>query len=177
VSAVRWSLLWEGELDGAERDELREMLAGCFPRARDLFAGARPEARVVGRVGTRTVAHLGILRRFLRLPGTGRSQLVGDVGLVGVAAQWRGRGLGQELLAAAARELHGLDLPYGYLSCGHHVVAFYERAGWVRVDNPTRQLGRGGVIETYPEASMLLPVRAGLADWPSGLLDRNGYEV
>lgn len=177
MSAVEWSLIWEDELDGAERDELREMLVGCFPRARNLFAGARPEARVVGRVDGRTVAHLGVLRRYLRRPDTGRSQLVGDVGLVGVVADRRRDGLGQELLAAAARELDGLELPYGYLTCGHHVVGFYERGGWVKVDNPTRQLGSGGVIETYGEASMLLPVRAGLGDWPSGLLDRNGYEV
>jgi nodulation protein A len=149
TGVVAWSLRWEDELDGAERDELRTMLAGCFPRARDLFVGARPEARVVGRVDGATVAHLGIRRRVL----------------------------GQDLLAAAARELHRLELPYGYLTCGYHIVGFYERAGWVRVDNPTRQLGSGGAIKIYGEASMLLPVRAGLEQWPAGLLDRNGYEV
>jgi nodulation protein A len=174
---VDWSTTWEGELDDAAGDELAALLVRCFPRARTLFVGARPEARVVGRVGGQAVAHLGILRRFLRRPDTDRSLLVGDVGLVAVDAQWRGRGVGRELLAAAARELHRLDLPFGFLTCGQRVVPFYADGGWVPVPNPIRQIGYAGRIEVLPAVSMALPVLASMDQWPTGLLDRNGLEV
>ena len=177
MTAVAWSLTWEDELDDSDRDELAALLVRCFPRARTLFVGALPEARVVGRVHGRVVAHLGILRRFLRLPAADRSLLVGDVGLVGVDPDRQGRGLGRELLGAAARELHRLELPFGFLTCGHHVVRFYAGGGWVQVPNPARMIGSNGRPEVYGAASMVLPVRAGMDRWPSGLLDRNGFEV
>jgi nodulation protein A len=124
------------------------------------------------------VAHLGVLRRFLRVPERDTSVLVGDVGLVAVAPQERGTGLGRELLRRGDAVLSGLDVPFGYLTCGERVAPFYERCGWVRAAGGTRMIRADGRVQVYGGASMVREVRASLTDWPAGcLVDRNGLEV
>jgi len=77
------------------------------------------------------VAHLGILRRFLRVAERDASQLVGGVGLVAVDPDLQGRGFGAELLARTALTLRALDLPFGFLTCDEQVAGFYAAAGCV----------------------------------------------
>ena len=177
----RWSSLWEDDVAGHEHEALAGLLRRCFPRSRAGFDGAsswlsaRPELRVVGYEGERPVAHLGVLRRFVQV-GDG-AQLVGDVGLVAVDPDRQGSGLGAELLDRGAAALRGLDLPFGFLTCGEQVAGFYATAGWVRVDNPVRMIRRDQRVQVYGGVAMVLPVRAGMSEWPAGGLDRNGYEV
>jgi nodulation protein A len=176
-----WSTHWEDDLTAADHAVLAGLLRRCFPRSRAGFPGAeswasgRPELRLVARVDGRPVAHAAVLRRFLQLERGAR--LVGDVGLVGVDPDRRGTGLGADLLARTAAALRELDLPFGFLTCGEQVAGFYRAAGWVRVDNPMRMIRRDQRVQVYGGVSMALPVRAGMAEWPAGRLDRNGYEV
>jgi nodulation protein A len=176
-----WSTHWEDDLTAADHDVLAGLLRRCFPRSRAGFPGTqswasgRPELRLVARVEGRAVAHVAVLRRFLQLET--RAQPVGDVGLVGVDPERQGTGLGADLLARTAAALRELDLPFGFLTCGEQVAGFYRTAGWVRVDNPVRMIRRDQRVQVYGGVSMVLPVRAELAEWPTGRLDRNGYEV
>jgi nodulation protein A len=182
---VDWSLTWEDDLDAGAHAELAELLHRCFPRSRRLdgsrsWASARPEVRLVGREGGRAVAHLAVLRRYLRFPDpvAGRSLLVGDVGLVGVDPGQQGRGTGGRLLAELARVLDGWELPFGFLTTSESLTAFYASAGWVRVPTRTRMIEPDGRVEVYGGPSLALPVRSRLADWPAAdVVDRNGYEV
>ena len=182
-----WSAHWEDDLAAADHEALAGLLRRCFPRSRAGFAGTeswasgRPELRLVARVDGRPAAHAAVLRRFLQLDGGQLggvgAQLVGDVGLVGVDPDRQGTGLGADLLARTAVALHGLDLPFGFLTCGEQVAGFYGTAGWVRVDNPVRMIRRDQRVQVYGGVAMVLPVRAGMSEWPAGRLDRNGYEV
>jgi nodulation protein A len=178
-----WATVWEDDLTADEHGGMSALLAQAFPRSRD-FVGARswssgrPELRLVAWRDGSAVAHLGILRRFLRVPERDASVLVGDVGLVAVAPQEHGMGLGRELLHRGDAVLRGLDVPFGYLTCGDHVAPFYERCGWVRVSGGTRMIRADGRVQVYGRASMAREVHASLADWPDGcLVDRNGLEI
>lgn len=180
MSAPRpeWSSVWEDDVD--DHAGIAALLARAFPRSRTPFGGerswssARPELRLVARDGA-VVAHAGILRRFLQVGG--QPQLVGDVGLIAVDPDRHGTGLGAELLRRVADALAGLDLPFGFLTCGEHVAGFYERGGWARVPGPTRMVRSDGTVQVYGGVSMVLPVVQEQAAWPSGRIDRNGLEV
>lgn len=182
VAELDWSLSWEDDLSDDEHRSYAEFLRRCYPHSRADFGGARswsnarPELRLVGHDGDRPVAHLGVLRRFLQVAST--SIPVGDVGLVAVDPDRRGRGTGAVLLGRAAAVLHDLALPFGFLTCGERVVPFYEACGWMRVANPTRMIRADGRVQVYGGAVMVLPVRAARATWPAaGRVDRNGPEI
>ena len=71
----------------------------------------------------------------------------------------------------------GLELPFGYLTCGEQVAGFYESGGWVRVPGPTRMVRADGRVQVYGGVSMVLAVCVGVDGWPAGQVDRNGWEV
>lgn len=183
MSGLRWSLTWEDDLDAAAHAELAALLHRCFPHSRRLdgsrsWASARPEVRLVGREGGRAVAHVAVLRRYLRVPGVGRDLLIGDIGLVGVDPAQQGRGAGGRMLAELARVLHGWELPFGFLTTADRLTGFYASAGWVRVPARTRMIEPDERVQVYGGPSMVLPVRASADDWPAAdVVDRNGYEV
>jgi nodulation protein A len=178
-----WALTWEDDVTAGEHALLAELLAQAFPRSLAFvgtrsWSSGRPELRLVARRAGRPVAHLGILRRFLRVSERDTSVLVGDVGLVAVAPQERRTGLGRGLLRRGDAALRGLDVPFGYLTCGEHVAPFYERCGWVRVSGGTRMIRADGRVQVYGGVSMVREVHASLAEWPDGcLVDRNGLEI
>jgi nodulation protein A len=185
VCDPRWRLEWENDLSAENHEGLAIMLARAYPLFGDLFrdgrswSGARPELRVVGYDGERPIAHLGVLRRFLRVPDTGAAVLVGDVGLVAVDPDFRGNGVGRALLEQTTRTLTELGLPFGYLTCRPAVVPFYESAGWQRVEGQvTRMIANDHRPEVYGGPAMVVPVHAAMSDWPHGHgVDRNGLEV
>ncbi len=178
---LSWGLTWENDVTAAEHEALGALLARCFPRSFTPFgpgrswSSARPELRIVAHIGGRPVAHLAVLRRFLHVGC--RAVLVGDVGLVAVDPALQGTGVGAQLLTFSRATLDGLELPFGYLTCGEHVAGFYATAGWVPVPGPTRMVRADGRVQVYGGVSMVLPVRADIGDWPAGQVDRNGWEV
>jgi nodulation protein A len=178
-----WSETWEDDLTADGHGGIAVLLAQAFPRSTSFvgtrsWSSGRPEVRLVAWRDGRAVAHLGILRRFLRVAERDASVLVGDVGLVAVAPGERGSGLGRELLRRGDAALRGLDVPFGYLTCGERVAPFYARCGWVRVSGGTRMIRADGRVQVYGGVSMVREVHAPLADWPHGfLVDRNGLEV
>ncbi|WP_018335520.1 GNAT family N-acetyltransferase [Actinomycetospora chiangmaiensis] len=177
-----WSRHWETELGETEHDAIALLLAAAFPRTGAFgqgrsWVGARPERRLVARRDGRPVAHAALVRRFLRAPDEGRSVLVGDVGLVAVDPARQGTGLGAALLAEVAATLADLDLPFGFLTCGPEVAAFYRRGGWQPADQPLHAIDVHHHVETDRANGMLLPVRQARADWPRGRLVRDGEEL
>ncbi len=178
-ATAEWTSVWEDDV--ADHAELAALLAGAFPRSRTPFGGerswssARPELRVVGRHDGQVVAHAAVVRRFLQVDG--RPQLVGDVGLVAVDPERQGTGLGAALLAQTRDTLCGLGMPFGFLTCGEQVAGFYARGGWTPVPGPTRMIRADGRIQVYGGVSMVLALATPIDAWPSGRIDRNGWEV
>ncbi len=178
-ATAEWTSVWEDDV--ADHAELAALLARAFPRSRTPFGGgrswssARPELRVVGRHDGQVVAHTAVVRRFLQVDG--RAQLVGDVGLVAVDPERQGTGLGIALLAQTREALCGLGMPFGFLTCGEQVAGFYARGGWTRVPGPTRMIRADGRIQVYGGVSMVLALATPIDAWPSGRIDRNGWEV
>ncbi|MEJ2864915.1 GNAT family N-acetyltransferase [Actinomycetospora flava] len=142
----RWTVSWETDLDAAAHADVAALLSRAYARQSARFsdgrswAGARPELRVVGRVGGVAVAHAGVVRRFLRALPDGGDVLVGDVGLVAVDPGHQGRGLGAALTARVVDVLVDLDVPFGFVSCGPAVEGFYRAAGWTRLPGVTVRL-------------------------------------
>jgi predicted acetyltransferase len=83
------------------------------------------------------------------------------VGLVAVDPDFQDRGIGRKLLAQTAREMAGLALSFGFLTCSPAVVPFYEGAGWHQL--PLTPVLAG---DTH---TMILPVHASLSTWPRAL--------
>ena len=173
-----WTSVWEDDV--VDHAELAVVLARAFPHAGRIggeqsWSSARPELRLVGRADGRVVAHAAVLRRFLQIDG--RAQLVGDVGLVAVDPGRHGSGLGAALLVRVREALCGLGMPFGFLTCGERVAGFYARGGWSRVPGPTRMIRADGRMQVYGGVSMVLALATPLDAWPSGRIDRNGWEV
>ena len=126
-AAGEWTTVWEDDLVDADHDALGALLARCFPRSFTPFgpgrswSSARPELRLLCRLDCRPLAHLALLRRFLQVADA--PVLVADVGLVAVDPDLRGGGMGAALLARGHRLLTTLDVPFGYLTCGEHVLS------------------------------------------------------
>lgn len=185
VPNLIWRLRWEADLSTADHDSLSALLLRVYPMHDKTFrdgrswSGAIPEARVIGYDGARPVAHLGFLRRQLRIDDGAASVLVGDAGLVGVDPDFRGSGVGLQLLTECATALQGLALPFGFLTCGPDVVPFYERGGWQLLPGQvTRMIDNDLRPETYTGPALALPVTAGIEQWPTGhTVVRDGLEV
>jgi nodulation protein A len=185
VPDLIWRLRWEADLSTADHDSLSSLLMRVYPMHDKTFRDGRswyaaiPEARVIGYDGARPVAHLGFLRRHLRIDDGAASVLVGDTGLVGVDPDYRGSGLGLQLLSECTSVLRRLELPFGFLTCGLDMVPFYERGGWVLLPGQvTRMIDNDLQPETYTGPALALPVIAGVEEWPTGqTVVRDGLEV
>jgi len=182
---VRWVRRWEAEIAPQEHDALSHLLAAIYPdhaatfsEGRD-YSGARPEGRIIGFLRDQPVAHVGFLRRTLRLDDGDDSLLCGDVGLVGVDPSHRGSGHGLLMMAELQEVFERLALPYGFLTCRPAVVAFYERAGWCRVMGQVSKVidnDMQPILDRSP--ALVLPVRADARDWPSErVVVRDGLAV
>lgn len=98
-------------------------------------------------------------------------------GLVAVDPARRGQHLGDAVMAEVAAALSDLELPFGFLTCGTEVTAFYRKQGWHLTGQPLHAIGVHHRIETDRSNGMVLPVRHPLTDWPRGLLARDGQEI
>lgn len=184
MNELRWTLAWESETPRERHEGLARALALSFPAYSELYRGARswafarPEVRIIGELGDHVVAHLGVLRRFLRVLDTGASVLVGEVGLVMVHPDFRGRGLGRRLLDEATDVLTGFDLPFGFLTYRRGIVPFYERCGWRATTSRSTMIDGDQRPGPDPAVVMVLPVTAEWPSWPDGhVVDRNGQKV
>jgi len=185
TAPVYWTVEWENDIPLARHTTLAAMLARIYPQHSESFtgthswSGARPEVRIIGSKDDRPIAHLGLLRRFLRVPERGLNILVGDVGLVGIDPDFRGKGLGKILLKQTKLLMTDLKLPYGFLTCRPEVVPFYKSGGWWTIEGQTtRMIDNDHLPEDYTGPAMVLSVHSSRFDWPEHcVVVRNGLEV
>ena len=190
MDGMNWETIWESELTLAGHraiaDLLRASLGGIRAEDAALFdgarswAGARPEFRLILRDELGVLAHIGVLRRQLRIGG--QDQLVGDLGLFAVRPDRQRTGLGSALLAELQNAMLGLDLPFGFLGCRPELVPFYAANGWhlLPSDVRVRHIDNRDpwAVVTFTEPAFVQPLRCRLSTWPKGdVIDRNGMEV
>ena len=179
LSVVLWTSVWEDDVD--DHAELAALLARAFPQSRtprwraavvERAAGAaarRPSDGQVGRARRRPAAVPADRR-------AGRSSSATS-GWSRSTRRATARGLGAALLAQSGRRCAGWGMPFGFLTCGEQVAGFYARGGWARVPGPTRMIRADGRMQVYGGVSMVLALATPLDAWPSGRIDRNGWEV
>ncbi|EGX57690.1 Nodulation protein A (NodA) [Streptomyces zinciresistens K42] len=176
----------ENDVPADRHRALHLLLTESFPYTAEQFVhgrswvGARPERRVTAWRGDRPVAHVGILRRFLRIGS--RDQLVGEVGLVAVARGLQGTGVGRLLAEHVRERLTRLGVPFCYLNCQSSVLGYYQSVGRLRLEaTATRHFEADDELTAVTTSAhpMILPVTArGRADWPAGpLIERDGTEL
>ncbi|AJD43692.1 NodA family N-acyltransferase [Rhizobium sp. SEMIA 4085] len=194
-SEVRWKLCWENELELADHVELAEFFrktygptgafnAKPFEGSRS-WAGARPELRAIGYDSNGVAAHMGLLRRFIKV-GT-VDLLVAELGLYGVRADLERLGISHSIRVMLPT-LQELDVPFAFGTVRHELrkhIARFGRHGPVtvfsdiltqstlpepRLDKPPTRIDDALVI--------VLPVGRPISDWPTGeIIDRNGPEL
>ena len=187
MSRLKLRMRWEAELESDDHEALAFLLAEIYPDYGSLFTGrrswwdAQPEARLIVTDDDEPVAHLGFLRRTLRVAGssTPRFLSVAEVGLVGVRPAVQGRGVGRFLLESTAKVLSRMEVDFGHLTCHGDVAGFFASGGWHRIDGQvTRGIDRDGLPETYDGPAMVLPLQRPLTDWPTGHpIVRDGREI
>ncbi|MFC0804714.1 NodA family N-acyltransferase [Ensifer sp. P24N7] len=192
---VRWSLCWENELQLSDHIELTEFFrkaygptgafnAKPFEGSRS-WAGARPELRAIAYDSHGIAAHMGLLRRFIKVGEV--DQLVAELGLYGVRPDLEGLGISHSIHVMLP-VLQELGVPFAFGTVRHalrkHVERF-ARYGLVTI------LSGIHVRFTLPEARLdkpptrtedalviVLPVGRSMSDWPAGTtIDRNGPEL
>ncbi|WP_035696208.1 NodA family N-acyltransferase [Bradyrhizobium liaoningense] len=193
---VQWSLRWESELQLADHAELAEFFrksygptgafnAQPFERSRS-WAGARPELRVIGYDARGVAAHIGLLRRFIKV---GEVDLpVAELGLYAVRPDLEGHGIGHAMRVMYPA-LQELGVPFGFgavrSALEKHLTRLVERQGLATLMRGIRV--RSTLPDVYPNLSptriedvivVVFPVGRSIGEWPAGtVIDRNGPEL
>nr|CAJ41183.1 NodA protein [Bradyrhizobium sp. CH2310]CAJ41185.1 NodA protein [Bradyrhizobium sp. CH2318] len=193
---VQWRVRWESELCVADHVELSEFFrksygpTGAFNAQRfqdnRSWAGARPEVRAIGYDDRGVAAHIGLLRRFIKVGEV--DLLVGELGLYAVRPDLEGLGISHSMRVMYP-VLHGLGVAFGFgtvrPALENHIARLLGRQGLATIIPGIR------VRSTHPEVYLdlptsrldealvlVLPIRRSISEWPTGtIIDRNGSEL
>ncbi|MGX9147528.1 NodA family N-acyltransferase [Mesorhizobium sp. 128a] len=194
-SQLRWRLCWENELDLDDHVELAAFFRKIYGQTGSFNAkpfegsqswgGARPELRAIGYDSKGVAAHIGLLRRFIRIGAV--DLLVGELGLYGVRPDLEGL-----WMAHSVRVMHPvlqeLKVPFAFGAVRpalHHHIARFSRNGLatimpgirVRSTLPCARLDKPP-IRTEDVVLIVLPIAQPISEWPAGaIIDRNGPEL
>jgi len=192
---VRWKLCWENELELSDHTELAEFLrktygpTGAFNaepfEGGHSWAGARPELRVIGYDAHGVAAHMGLLRRFIRVGDA--DLLVAELGLWGVRPDLEGLGLNHSMLVMYP-VLQQLGVPFAFGAVRH---ALHNLVGRLCRKGPGTILAGVRVRSTLSDVYhnlpptrtedvlvVVFPIGRSMNEWPSGtLIERNGPEL
>ncbi len=193
---VRWSLRWENELQLADHAELADFFrnsygpTGAFNaqpfEGNRSWAGARPELRAIGYDARGVAAHIGLLRRFIKIDGV--DLLVAELGLYAVRPDLEGLGISHSMRVMYPA-LRQLGVPFGFgtvrPALEKHLTRLVGRQGLATLMSGVRV--RSTQPDVYPNLSpiriedvlvVVFPLERSLGEWPAGtIIDRNGPEL
>jgi predicted N-acetyltransferase YhbS len=117
------------------------------------------------------VGHAGWVASSVQTAGR---QVVEVLGLGGVImhADYRGRGVGAQLVEGAMHRMSASGVGVGMLFCRPERLAFYGRLGWLPITDPVRVGQPGGSI-VMPLRTCWTPLAEG-SELPGGTLDLRG---
>ncbi|GLS32298.1 nodulation protein A [Mesorhizobium albiziae] len=194
-SEVRWRLCWENELHLADHVELSDFFrktygpTGAFNGK--LFEGgrswarARPEFRAIGYDSRGVAAHMGLLRRFIKVGEV--DLLVAELGLYGVRPDLEGLGISHSFRVVYP-VLQQLGVPFAFGTVRHALRNHVER--FCR-DGLATMVSGVRVRSTHPDVYLdlpptrvedvlvvVMPIARPMNEWPTGtIIDRNGPEL
>ncbi|PDT18984.1 nodulation N-acyltransferase NodA [Rhizobium hidalgonense] len=191
---VRWKVCWENELELSDHTELADFFrktygptgaynALPFEGARS-WSGARPELRVIGYDAHGVAAHMGLLRRFVRVGEV--DLLVCELGLWGVRPDLEGYGINSMRIVYPVLQQLGVRFAFGGVRQAlRNLVLRLCRNGLATVLEGVRV--RSTLADVYLNLPatrcenvilVVFPIGCSMSDWPSGtLIERNGPEL
>ncbi|RXH36663.1 acyltransferase [Bradyrhizobium nanningense] len=193
---VQWRRRWESELSLTEHAELADFFRKSYGRTGAFnaqpfqgsrsWAGARPEVRIIGYDAHGIAAHVGLLRRFIKVGGA--DLLVAELGLYAVRPDLEGLGI-SHAMRVTYPILHELGVPFGFgavrPALEKHMTRLVQRQGLATLMNGIRVLST--LPDVYPNLSptriedvivVVFPVGRSISEWPAGtIIDRNGPEL
>ncbi|MCA1510293.1 NodA family N-acyltransferase [Bradyrhizobium sp. NBAIM01] len=193
---VQWTRRWENDLGLADHAELAEFFrnsygpTGAFNaqpfEGNRSWAGARPELRAIGYDSRGVAAHLGLLRRFIKIGGV--DLLVAELGLYAVRPDLEGLGI-SHAMRVMYPALQELGIPFGFgtvrPALEKHMTRLVGRQGLATLMSGIRV--RSTHADVYPNLSpiriedvivVVFPVGRSISEWPTGtIIDRNGPEL
>ncbi|RRH91923.1 NodA family N-acyltransferase [Mesorhizobium tamadayense] len=194
-SAVQWRLCWENDLRSADQADLSEFFRNTYGRTGAFnakpfeggrsWAGARPELRLIARDAHGVAAHIGILRRFIKVGEV--DLLVAELGLYGVRQDLERLGISFSMRAVYP-VLQQLGVPFAFGTVRHamrnHVERFCRDGRTTMLTGVRVRSTRPGVYLDLPPTRLedvlilVSPIGRSMDEWPSGtLIDRNGPEL
>ncbi|OWK25532.1 acyltransferase [Rhizobium yanglingense] len=194
-SDVRWTLCWENELQLADHVELSDFFRKTYGRTGAFnakpfesgrsWAGARPELRAIGYDAHGVAAHIGILRRFIKVGEV--DLLVAELGLYGVRPDLEGLGISFSM-SVVYPVLQQLGVPFVFGTVRHAMRNHMERFcrdGLATIVSGVRV--RSTLADVHPDLPptriedvivVVVPIGRSMSEWPSGTqIDRNGPEL
>ncbi|MBA1139487.1 MULTISPECIES: NodA family N-acyltransferase [Mesorhizobium] len=194
-SEVRWRLCWENDLQLTDHAELSDFFRESYGRTGAFnakpfeggrsWAGARPEFRAIGYDAQGVAAHVGILRRFIKVGEA--DLLVAELGLYGVRPDLERHGIGFSL-SGVFPVLQQLRVPFAFGTVRHAMRNHMERfcrGGVATIVSGVRI--RSTLADIYLDLPptrvedvllFVVPIGSSMDEWPSGtLIDRNGPEL
>ncbi|WP_375779252.1 NodA family N-acyltransferase [Bradyrhizobium sp. ma5] len=195
-SQVRWSLRWENELRLADHAELADFFRNSYgptgsSNARPFegnrsWAGARPEVRAIGYDARGVAAHVGLLRRFIKIGGV--DLLVAELGLYAVRPDLEGLGISHSMrVMYPALQEFGVPFAFGTVrpTLEKHLTRLVGRQGLatlmsgIRVRSTHRDVYSNlSPIRIEDVLVVVFPLGRPISEWPAGtIIDRNGPEL
>ncbi|KAA3448414.1 acyltransferase [Mesorhizobium sp. SARCC-RB16n] len=194
-SKLRWRLCWENELSLDDHVELAAFFRAIYGptgifnakpfEGSQSWGGARPELRAIGYDSKGVAAHIGLLRRFIRIGAI--DLLVAELGLYGVRPDLEGL-----WIAHSVRVMHPvlreLNVPFAFgavrPALQQHVARFSRHglatimAGISLRSTLPRALLDKPPTRTEDVVLIVLPIAQPMSEWPAGtIIDRNGPEL
>jgi len=158
------------DLDEAEIAAFAQWTRDIFGEQEDKYEWAKPDWRVVVRIGDRYVCQAAITE--CAATAGGEPVKLGGIGGLMTPRPWRGRGLAAAAMREAAAFLRDtLRVEFGLLLCSADLVPFHCKLDWRHVSAPLTFDQPSGKVR-WDEKVMVLPCtdRA----WPAGPIDLCG---
>ncbi|SIT43559.1 Nodulation protein A [Paraburkholderia ribeironis] len=194
-SKVQWRLCWENELQLSDHVELAQFFrttygptgafnAKPFEGGRS-WAGARPELRAIAYDSQGVAAHMGSLRRFIKVGAV--DVLIAELGLYGVRPDLEGLGISHSIRAMYP-VLQELRVPFAFGTVRHSLKNHFARlcrhgmgtilsGVHIRSTLPNVHLDLPPT-RTEDVLAVILPIGSSMSEWPDGTaIERNGPEL
>ncbi|MCP3380476.1 MULTISPECIES: NodA family N-acyltransferase [unclassified Bradyrhizobium] len=193
---LQWRTCWENNLQLADHVQISGFFRSAYGptgafnakpfEGNRSWAGARPELRVVGYDDRGVAAHIGALRRFIKVGGT--DLLVAELGLYAVRPDLEGLGISHSMRVMYPL-LQELGVPFGFGTVRHelkeHVFRLLGRPGLATIVQGIRV--RSTLPDIYANLPptrvddallVVFPIARPMSEWPAGtVIERNGPEL
>nr|CAJ41281.1 NodA protein [Bradyrhizobium sp. C10-2] len=193
---LQWRTYWENDLQLADHVQISEFFRSAYGptgafnakpfEGNRSWAGARPELRVVGYDDCGVAAHIGALRRFIKVGGI--DLLVAELGLYAVRPDLEGLGISHSMRVMYP-VLQELGVPFGFGTVRHelkeHIFRLLGRPGLATIVPGIRV--RSTLPDIYANLPptrvddallVVFPIARSMSEWPTGtVIERNGPEL